>query len=420
MTKKIKLENSKQEKGYILSMVVFFILMIALSLAMSMAFLVASQQLKTTRATLAIQAYYGAESGIEEAMLRLRNNYNMSNLSYSFAVGNATANVVIGNIVNASRTINSSASLRGVNRMAGVQYSVDATKLEFHYGAEVGVQGLEMEKNSIINGNVFSNGVVTGEGAIANNLIVANANTVSGSIAISGSVLAHNCVSPVSVGGNLIYVTGGVHTCSVTGSTTARSSHIFSQSLPISDTQVTNWRNSATLGGTISGNYSLGNDQTASLGPRRITGNLVLGNNATLNVTGTLYVQGNITIGNNSTIRLDSSYSTFSGIIILDGNMSTSNNTTFTGSGQAGSYLVILSTSNSSSAIVINDDIAGAIFYAKNGKIIVDNNVVVEALVGDGIHLGNAARINYNSAFQNLFFIDELGGKWKITDWTEK
>ena len=77
--------------------------------------------------------------------------------------------------------------------------------------------------------------------------------------------------------------------------------------MPISDQNILDWKSEAETGGTYSGSYTV-NSTSASLGPQKITGNLVVENNADLTVTGTLWVEGNMTISNNATVRLSSVY----------------------------------------------------------------------------------------------------------------
>src|SRR5207247_2279383 len=121
--------------------------------------------------------------------------------------------------------------------------------------------------------------------------------------------------------------------------------------------------------------------------PKVITGNLTINGGSTLTLTGTIYVQGTVTFGNNSTLALSSGYGAQSGILLSDGWVDVSNNASFSGSGQAGSYVLVDSQSNcmgissascsnsSHSAINITNNTNGAIFYAPNGLISVSNNV---------------------------------------------
>ena len=418
--KKIIKNIVSEEKGYVISIIVFFILIIMMSMAISVATLIAFRQQASTNFTRGITSYYTSESGIEDALLRLRNNPNMSALSYSVSLNGATANVVIPSILGGSRAITASTSINNITKNLQVVYSFTTQSIGFHYGAQVGAGGLDMGNGSQVLGNVFSNGNVTGSGTINNNLVVAsNGNGINGP-SVLGSVTAYNCLNPTTVGGSLTYVTGGSHTCAVTGSTTVQSTAISPQPLPISQAQIDGWIAEATNSGTITGDYDINNNQTQSLGPQKITGNLHMGNNSVLNVTGTLYVQGNLEFGNNDTINLDPSFGSLGGTIVVDGTVDTGNSTTFNGSGQAGSYVLIISTSNSSSAIRIANNATGAIFYASNGTVTIDNNVSVQELTGYRIKMNNNSTVTYSSGLQNVLFTDGPGGVWEVVSWQEQ
>ena len=198
-----------------------------------------------------------------------------------------------------------------------------------------------------------------------------------------------------------------------------QSGEIPSQPLPISQSQIDNWKNDAEAGGTIS-NLSLSGNQTMFLGPKKIIGELSVSNNAILILTGTVYVTGKITISNNGKIKLDSSYGSLSGVILSDGEISPSNFSELQGSGQTSSYLLILSTSASDSAITVNNNAIGAIFYTTNGGIKVSNNFSAHEAIGYKLIMTNNSTIIYESGLVNVFFTSGPSGGWKVISWQEK
>ena len=189
--------------------------------------------------------------------------------------------------------------------------------------------------------------------------------------------------------------------------------------MPISESQIQEWKDDASVE-IITGNVSILNGQTSSMGPVKIVGSLTVANNAIVKLTGTIYVTGNIFVSNGSTIRLDSSYGSFSGVILSDGQISVGNNSVFTGSGQSGSYLLVLSTNSSGYAISVNNNAAGAIFYTTSGGILLSNNVSVREVTGYKVILNNNAVVQYDSGLENTFFSSGPGGGWKITNWKEE
>lgn len=409
----------QQENGYVISVIIFFILIISMSVAISMASLMAYRYKISSNSTRGVQSYYAAESGIEDALMRLVNNPTMSSLNYSMTINSATVNVAIPSIVGGSRTLTSQGNLNNITKNLQVVYSFSTQGIAFHYGAQVGDGGLDMGNGSEVQGNVFSNGNVTGSGTIDNNLVVAkNGNGVSGP-SVLGNVTAYNCLSPTTVGGGLTYITGGTRTCTVTGSSTAQSAQIDPQPLPISQAQIDGWIAEATSGGTTTGDYTVNNNQSQSLGPQKITGDLILGNNSTLNLNGTIYVHGNISFGNGSSVVLGSSYGSLGGVIIADGTIDTGNSSSFSGSGQSGSYILVISTSSSSSAIRVANNSTGAIFYTSNGTVVVDNNVTVRELTGYRIQMNNNSLVHYDAGLQSTLFTDGPSGNWVVTSWQE-
>jgi hypothetical protein len=182
--------------------------------------------------------------------------------------------------------------------------------------------------------------------------------------------------------------------------------------MPISDQNIQDWKDEAEVGGIHSGNYIV--DGTSnSLGPKKITGNLTIKNNADFTVNGTLWIEGDMLVDNNATVRLSSSYATSEGIIIVDGTVTIQNNATFAGSGSPGSYLMVLSTSTSTSAVTLSNNGGAVILYAANGT------VNLASLDGYLIHLNPNAEVIYDSGLANANFVNGPSGGWGISSWKE-
>jgi len=416
----LKIKFLTGQEGYVVSIIVFFILIIMLSIAISMSSLIAYRQKISTNSVKSTQSYYTAESGAEDALLRLSNNPNMSPLSYSLSVSGTTTNIVIPSIIGGARAITSDGNTNNINRKLQVVYSIDTQGVGFYYGAQVGDGGLTMNNGSRIVGNVFSNGNISGgAGTVTKDVIVAGNGHSIKDITVEGDALSYSCLSPAVIVGVLTHVTGGTVTCTY-GSISTQSNEISSQPLPISQAQIDGWKSDAAAGGIVTGNYTIANNETQSLGPVKITGSLVVSNGATLIVTGTIHVVGNIVFDNGSTIKLHSSYGTLSGIILSDGNIEVKNNSTLLGSGQSGSYLLLLSTSSSDTAILIDNNATGAIFYTSAGGIELKNNISAIEVTGYKVKLDNNAVVQYESGIANLLFTSGPSAGWKVTSWEEK
>mgnify|MGYP001615741721 CR=1 FL=1 len=189
-------------------------------------------------------------------------------------------------------------------------------------------------------------------------------------------------------------------------------------SMPISDQNILDWKAKAEVGGVHPGNYIV-DDDTASLGPKKITGNLTIQNNADFTVDGTLWVQGNMLVSNNATVRLASTYGTSEGLIVVDGTILIDNNAVFAGSGSVGSYLMVLSTSTSTSAITLSNNGGAVILYAANGTVNLSNNAGAKALNGKYIHLNNNVSIVYDSGLVNSNFVGGPSGSYNVSSWGE-
>jgi len=189
--------------------------------------------------------------------------------------------------------------------------------------------------------------------------------------------------------------------------------------MPVSDANITDWQDAAVAGGTYTGNYTV-SGTTNTLGPKKIVGDLSISNNGRLNLSGTVWVTGNVDISNNATLALSSSYGTGSGILVVDGTVNIGNNTYFYGSGTSGSYIMVLSTSASASAITLSNNAGAVVLYAANGTVNVANNAGAAAINGYKISLGNNAVITYLTGLANPNFVNGPSGSWSITSWREQ
>lgn len=201
--------------------------------------------------------------------------------------------------------------------------------------------------------------------------------------------------------------------------------------LPISQANLNQWKLDADPDSSpYVGNLTVSSD--LSFGPEKITGNLVMtSNNKTLTVTGTIYVQGYIDIANGSRIRCAASYGTGSCIVMTDQWVHIDNNGVFQGSGQAGSYVMFLSTSSCdgsgagglcthhSAAMDLHNNATGAIFYAANGLAHLHNGVNATEVTAYKLALENNAVVTYEQGLTNANFTVGPSGGRSISEWRE-
>lgn len=187
--------------------------------------------------------------------------------------------------------------------------------------------------------------------------------------------------------------------------------------MPISEQNILDWKTAAEEGGIISGNYLVSTDTT--MGPKKITGDLIMDNGKKLTMSGTIWVQGNFVMDNNSILALDSWYGASGGVIVVDGTITINNNSTFLDSGTSGSYVLALSTSSSTSAIELSNNAGAVSLYAANGTLNVDNNGTAKSLTAYYIHLNNNSIITYDSGLANANFVSGPSGSWNVSNWKE-
>jgi len=187
--------------------------------------------------------------------------------------------------------------------------------------------------------------------------------------------------------------------------------------MPISEQNILDWKEAAAVGGTYNGNYTASSNST--LGPKKITGNLIVDGTNSLTLTGTIWVQGSLIAANYAVLKLDPSYGSSEGLIIVDGTISIANHADFQGSGAPDSYIMALSTSSSTSAITLANNGGAVVLYASNGTVNVENSATAKSLTGYRINLSNNSTITYDEGLTNANFSSEPSGTWNVESWQE-
>lgn len=231
---------------------------------------------------------------------------------------------------------------------------------------------------------------------------------------VSGTAQA-NTVNYTNATGNIYCQTGTGNNKSCTPQTDP--TYI---AFPVSDANIASWKAEAEAGGVYNGNYSVG-WAGATLGPKKIVGNLAVSGGGILTVTGTLWVTGTITLDGGGTIQLFSNYGSNDGVLVADGNISISGGGRATGSGTAGSYLMMLSTSsNMNNAIKVSGGAGAVIVYAPNGAIEIEGGASLKEATGYKIEVEGGSSITYESGLTDNNFSSGPSGSWVIESWGEK
>ncbi len=231
-------------------------------------------------------------------------------------------------------------------------------------------------------------------------------------IHVGGTAWAH-ALSGCTVDGNAIYQT--ISSCSVAGTKTVSATDAAPSAAPISDAQIAGWESAATAGGVVGGNYTVSGSQT--IGPKEIDGDLTV--NGTLYLSGPIWVKGNITFGINSGLVVAPAVGNSAVAIIANdpgleatkGVVTLANNMTISGNGNSNSYPMVLST-NTGTAITLNNNADSVILYAPDGTITVANNATANQITAKTLHLSNNVIVDYVSGLQSQSFSNGPGGSW--------
>jgi hypothetical protein len=192
--------------------------------------------------------------------------------------------------------------------------------------------------------------------------------------------------------------------------------------MPLSDNNINEWKDEAAAGGTYNGDYTVG-FAGASLGPKKINGNLIVTGGGTLNLTGTLWVTGTITVTSGGKVKLDPSFGSRDGAIVSDGYVSLTGGSSFAGSGTSGSYPFLVTTSacpvasgcNGNNAILLSGGAGTVALVAQDGTVQITGGSALKAVTAKQIVMDGGATLYYDSGLINANFYSGPGGSWKVT-----
>jgi hypothetical protein len=198
------------------------------------------------------------------------------------------------------------------------------------------------------------------------------------------------------------------------------------QAYPVSDTSIQSWKDEALAGGVTSTDVTVGSTG-ATLGPRKIVGNLLVNGGGTLTLSGNLWVTGTLTVTGGGKVKLDPSYGSKSGVLVTDGRISLSGGGQLTGSGTAGSYLMILTTSDCPtgagcsgvSAMTVSGGAGAVILNAQNGQMDLAGGVNLKEATAYKITATGGTTITYESGIANVNFSSGPSGGYNISSWQE-
>lgn len=198
------------------------------------------------------------------------------------------------------------------------------------------------------------------------------------------------------------------------------------QSWPISDGNIQEYKDIAEAGSATS-SISLSENSVLNLNTTKVNGNITLSGDSIIYLSGTLYVTGNITLSNQAQIKVNPALGSSGIVVVSDGRIKTSDNGQFTNSGTAGSYIMVVTTSNcptggscgGSDAIEISTNSESVILNAQNGTINLSNNASAKQATGYKIEMSDNGIISYESGLINPLFTSISSRTWNMNSWKE-
>ncbi len=392
------------------------------------------------------QAWYAAWAGVDEMMLRLRARQNFGS-SYSLSLtlpNNATASAVITGDNN-QKTVKATGYALGIIKNLEIKVASSSSKASFIFAAQAGTGGFEMENTSQVtgssntDGNVYSNGNVLGTSSSSGS----NGAKIQGGVWATGYIGGLN--SPTTGG---VYIkknawASSLTACYVGGNIKAPvppsncprgGTYTITDPPPainLVSIDVAYWKNQAANGGIWTGNCLIGSggptdctNGTGSLGGIEIIGNLIANNGETIKLTGPVYVKGNLVFSNNVIVNPANGLGLSSAVMVVsdldnpdvNGKIEMSNNVVFNRN-LAGAGVIMISENTGldcrNPAISLSNNATSVVLIALSGCVYVQENAVVNGVIGKKIHLTQNSSINYDPSLAKAI-VDPGSGGWAV------
>ncbi len=370
-------------------------------------------------------AFILANSASEEALYKLKNEMILAS-SENLILASGAASIETTGAEN-EKTISIVATTGDYERNLYIKIA-KRVSAGFSYGVLTGQGGLDFSGGATVNGNVYANGEINGSGdtIVNGNVVSAPSNTsnsyISDLIVNSGFAWANEIASAI-VGGEIYCQTGTGNNKSCNTSRTTPDT----QPLPISSNNILEWKTIAETGGIISGNQIIDEENTLSIGPTKIAGDLTVTDNAVLTLVDTVWVTGKIYIAGNGVIKLGTNYGSNSGILIADGKIEVADGASMSGSGTSGSQILAITTNacpnapgcGSTYAIKAAGHTETVILNAQNGSIFLTGGATAKQASANKVIMNGGATIDYESSIADMEFSSGSAGSWNLISWDE-
>ncbi|PIZ01074.1 hypothetical protein COY62_00380 [bacterium (Candidatus Howlettbacteria) CG_4_10_14_0_8_um_filter_40_9] len=392
-----RLVADNQQGSVLIGSILVLILVLSFALTLTTTVMVNSIYVQRSYQNIAAMSY--AEASIEKTMWELNNATTPTcNPSCSFG-SDAEVDVDVTNIDSDNKEITATAyapNKANYKTKKIVKIKISATPdtfgIAFNYAIQAGVGGIDIKGSSEVKGNLYSNG----------NITVANPAHVKE----PGDAWAVGIISDPSD--------------RIDGTKTAGA-----PSVPLPHIDLQAWKDLASSGGTVAGDYSPPNSGSfTDLGPKEITGNVSMSTSGQkINLFDPLYIHGNLTISGGDW-KLDDSMESNGTIVLVDGVISVSGSAKFSKNSN-GQYILFVSTNtaNTSANPAINFtgsvDVKSAAFYAYNGSMKFSGSGEIIAMTGQTLFIEGNGEIEYKSGLASANFGGGPGGIWRMKSWQQ-
>lgn len=191
--------------------------------------------------------------------------------------------------------------------------------------------------------------------------------------------------------------------------------------MPISQANIDEWKQQAEDAGTLPAPDC--NNQTV-WGPGKYTGSISLSSNCKETVKTPIWITEDLTMTNSTEFKLDPSFSSSSGSIIVGNFLNLQNSNKLLGSGSQGSYLVAISEFNSRDdaqnrkAITVSNSGNQGVLYSNLGSIDISNSNTLTEVTGWKLELENSVTVNYDQGLAGTFFSSGPSGSFSVVKGT--
>lgn len=434
--------KQQKKRGAALLIIVLFFVMISLVWVVGTSSSIIKDYIAYRNLEISKRAYYLAESGVEDALYRVRKGWAFPSPVTISPDANSSVVTTLVNVNPERKSVSSIGAVSGFQRkMAAV--IVKPVPASFPYAVETGAGGLVMEDtSSFVDGDIFARGPIAGAGSTAAGAAGAvfsgtpTTNT-GGSITnmknTGASPMFASTISHATIGGNAFC--SGISLSSTTTCTALYPFRINNgvSAFPLTDAQVANWK--ATAAVTVlacnngPGKYRI--NSSVSLGESKIPCDFEITGGGTLTLSGPLWITGSVDIKANSTVNVVSALGSTTVPIIADpelasdrddeGIIEVENSTNWnTGVGQNPDAHILLFSWNTDpsdkTAIKVTGSPTGNLMvYAPYGEVKLDgNNVAVKQATGYKVLIKDGAEVNYTNNLQNTLMYGSRFDPWHI------